>query len=182
MMKPLWFLPVFAVVACGGGSDDDSNGGSRPATNATCKATLSGALSATQDCLIFWHQIPSNMDPKPYIGISAWPNPVYGMSFNIFDQEPRIGTYKNGGALKTLGLVHDTAMPVAGSPPKVWHISDNLGAQPNVGRYTVNVTGISDVGMRANVHFWEIDGSLDAVYVADESTGAAGEVTLRLEF
>lgn len=170
-------LSALLLAACGGGGGgggSSSTTGSAPATNSTCTLTLSGAISGTSACLIFWHQIPTNVDSQPYFGVTAGV-PPNGVVFDIYQTPPALGTYTSADAHKAYGMVQ--------SGSRRWRVSKGYTpGVPDTGSYDVVITGLTDVGFTGSVHFWELDGTLDLVLDPDPSTTATGQVTVHATF
>lgn len=162
------------LAGCNGEESDDGSAGPG-ATKTTCEMTMTGALERSGGCFAYWHQISANADKEPYFAGGSYEG--LGV-LNIYQLQPSTGTFQVGEGRRSQGMITD----VAGVGQQEWRIYENFPDAEDTGTYTVTITGVSDRGESNGVHSWDVDGSLEATFVAVTSTGATGEIELRMDF
>jgi hypothetical protein len=175
---------VAFVVGCGGSGTHAPSGSS---SGGSCAVTLSGAVTMTLDCVAELDDASAAGGPNvPYVTIGA-PSDVF--DFSVEPVATMTGTYVTGGIkeyVKGRVVNHATA-----GTRQEWNIVENDPAEApnynNVGTYNLQVTGISSAPSivkiaGGNLELWNIEGTLDATYGPDASTGAVGDVTVHVAF
>jgi len=85
-------------------------------------------------------------------------------------------------------FANGTISNVVASHRQAWNVSENDPAgRPKVGTYDLQVTAVASAPANVKVAAgtakqWNIEGTLDATYTGDASTGAAGDITVHVQF
>lgn len=146
------------------------------ATNKSCKVTYSGAFTGSHDCMMFINKMSSV--PSPYVG-GGTRDGTFG--FSIMDVPVSIGQYSTSDTNQAIGILNDGVFS-AGKLPRQWNLAIGPNARANKGEYQMQIKALSRTESPTGVEQWDIDGTLDATFIAEESTGATGTVAIHMEF
>jgi hypothetical protein len=178
-------LGFLVTMMLGGCNDTESSGpngpnaSDAPATNDSCKVTLTGEVELTTGCTAQVMRIAANVSKEPTLMIGATSGVALG--FQILEVTPRTGAYQTGHTNPVFGSVADLVEPP--NPQRRWTLRENYPSSDAIsGSYTAEITGVSLLAETVDYANWSVDGLVNAVYEPDGSTGAAAEIIVHVEF
>ena len=164
----LMALALAATGACGNSSDTGGGG------NNNCNVTLSGAQTASLDCLaptVVW----SAAENMGAVGIEPDGPPRVLISFGVPGQLATTSYHSTDPGL-TVGLsITD------GTNTKQWLAGAAVGA-PATASATLTITSLSTTSSNADGKIYAAHGKVTATLEADPASSATGTVTLNATF
>jgi hypothetical protein len=175
---------VVLIVGCGGNGSGPGGGGASPGT---CTITLSGATTATSECIgSLLDETEAGGPDVPFISLVGILTNDFGFDFKILPVTAATGTYMTGNkSVFASGSIRNNS--AAGG--QQWLVSENdePSVQKDVGSYNLQVTAVASAPAivqvsNKNVKQWNIEGTLDATYAPRADSGATGDVTVHVAF
>jgi hypothetical protein len=171
-MKRFMVVPVALLIACGGSTATDINGGLTGAATITLTGAQTGTFTSNTVAAVWNSGTNEGGFGLSTAASGSTPAITVGISFV---GEPKVGHYKSSDASTTGGV---TVNP---SSLTFWLATNTSGGTPQ-GTYDLNLTGVSTSGTVSTGKTYTVSGTLDAVMPAVSGSTATGTVTMHVTF